>query len=187
MNPLIVKLLKSGHIGVIPTDTIYGLVGLASSKSAVEKIYKVKKRGAKKPLIILISSINDLKKFGIKITPENAKIIKNVWPGLVSVLLECKHKKFLYLHRGTGKLAFRLPKDKNLIKFLKATGPLVAPSANPENLKPAEDIKMAQKYFGASVDFYVDAGKIKSQPSSLVDITGEEPIMLRKGQGKFKI
>ena len=62
----IIKILKNSGIGVLPTDTIYGLVGRALDKKTVERIYKVRKRNPKKPLIILISSLSDLKLFGVK-------------------------------------------------------------------------------------------------------------------------
>ena len=60
-----IKIIHNGGIGVFPTDTLYGIVGSAFSKTAVERIYKVKGRHKQKPFIILISSINDIKKFGI--------------------------------------------------------------------------------------------------------------------------
>lgn len=177
---MVIKLLRAGKIGVIPTDTIYGLVGQAFSKRAVEKIYEIKKRDTKKPFIILISSSLDLKLFGIKIMPETAKILKNFWPGPVSVLFSCRDKKLAYLHRGTNKLAFRLPKDKKLRNFLHSTGPLVAPSANHEGQKPAQNLKQAQKYFGDQVDFYIDGGKMRSKPSTLVEIKDGKIITMRK-------
>lgn len=62
----IIKILKSSGVGVMPTDTIYGLVGRAEDKKAVERIYKIKRRNKKKPFIILISNIQDLKKFGVR-------------------------------------------------------------------------------------------------------------------------
>jgi len=65
----IIKILKEGGIGVLPTDTIYGLVGSALNKETVEMIYKIRKREKTKPFIILISSPKDLKIFEIKIKP----------------------------------------------------------------------------------------------------------------------
>lgn len=153
-------------IGIIPTDTIYGLVGPALSKKEVERIYKVKKRGTKKPFIILISSIKDLELFKIKIDKDAENILKKLWPGKVSVILPCPYKKFEYLHRGTKNLAFRLPRKKQLIKFIRKYGPLVAPSANPEGLPPANSIREAKEYFGDRIDFYI-SGSINDKPSTI--------------------
>ena len=63
----IIKILKEGGIGVLPTDTIYGLVGLALNKKTVDRIYRVRKREKTKPFIILISNVKDLELFNIKI------------------------------------------------------------------------------------------------------------------------
>lgn len=174
-------ILKNGGVGVIPTDTIYGVVGSALNKKAVERIYKLRKRNFKKPMIVLISSVDDLKLFGINIGPKIKRILFKVWPNKVSVVLPVRGKKFAYLHRGTNSLAFRFPKNKKLDQFLKKTGPLVAPSANWEGSKPAKNIKEAMKYFKNEVDVYVDAGTKKSVPSTLIEISGGKMAVIREG------
>jgi L-threonylcarbamoyladenylate synthase len=176
----IVKILKEGEIGVLPTDTIYGLVGSALKKETVERIYKVRKRERKKPFIILISDPQDLKIFGIKIKPFQKKLIKKFWPGPYSLIFDCKSKKFEYLHRGKKSLALRVPKPKWLRKILKEVGPLVAPSANLAGMPHSKTIREAKKYFGEKVDFYFDAGKIGKKPSTLIDIRKKEIKILRK-------
>ncbi len=170
------ELLKKDGIGVLPTDTIYGLVGSALSKKAVEKIYKIKKRNLKKPLIVLISSLKDLEIFKIKID-------KNlIWPYKTSLILSCSNQKFSYLHRGANSIAFRMitSKNKNLLNLIKKTGPLVAPSANPEGEKPAEIISQAKKYFGTKIDFYLNRGLRKSKPSTIIAFQNNKKTILRK-------
>ncbi len=174
-----VDLIKKGEVVVIPTDTIYGIVGLATNKDVVERIYSLKKRNSKKPLIVLISSVSNLKIFKIKTTSEQEEVLKNVWPGKVSVLFECLGDEFYYLHRGTNKIAFRLPKKEELVNFIKKSGPIVAPSANTENNAPAKNIKEAKKYFEDNV-FYVDGGEVKGSPSKIIDITGNCVKIIRK-------
>lgn len=185
----IVETIKGGGIGVIPTDTMYGIVGSAFNKKTVEKIYDARKRNKTKPLIILISSIKDLEKFGIKNIPH--EILNKFWPDKVTIILPCAQKKFEYLHRGTKKLGFRLPKDKWLQKFIKKTGPIVAPSANTEGDKPSKNIKEAQKYFGTNVDFYLDKGVMPIKPSTIVELVGDKDVfemkLIRKGAAKLKI
>lgn len=177
----IVKTLKKGGVGVIPTDTIYGIVGLAFSKEAVEQIYRLRKRDKKKLLIVLIGSFGDLRKFGVKVSKEHLNILKILWLGLarpsrkasagaVSVILPTPSKKFSYLHRGKKTIAFRLPRDKWLRNFLQKTGPLVAPSANISGKPPAETISQAKRYFGNKVDFYVDRGRRGGKPSNIVEL-----------------
>lgn len=173
-------LLKEGGIAVMPTDTIYGICGSALSKKTVEKIYKLRKRNLKKPMIILISDLEDLKKFGIKLYIKDRKILEKIWPAKISVVLECKNEKFKYLHRGTKTLAFRMPKNKLLQKILKNSGPLVAPSANWEGEKPAKTISGAKKYFGDKVVYY-DGGKIIGESSSVIKLKNGKFEIIRKG------
>jgi L-threonylcarbamoyladenylate synthase len=188
--------LCAGKIVVMPTDTIYGIVARALDKKAVERLYKIRRRNPKKPFIILISDICDLKKFGIflslrdtsKQSSKSSRLPRRVplamtdlnrfWPGKVSIILPCPSQKFAYLHRGTKTLAFRFPKKPSLIRLLKKTGPLVAPSANPEGLAPAKSIAEAKKHFGEAVDSYI-SGRVGGRPSKLVAIRNGKIEILR--------
>lgn len=178
-------LLKEGVIAVMPTDTIYGICGSALNKKVVEKIYRLRKRDIRKPFIILISSLNELNIFGIRLSKESKKILEKIWPAKISVVLNIadknKIKKFRYLHRGTNSLAFRIPKSKFLIKILKIAGPLVAPSANWEGYRPASTITKAKRYFKNKVVYY-DGGEIISKPSTLIKLEKGVIKVIRKGK-----
>ena len=166
------EILKKEGIGVLPTDTIYGLVGSAFSKKAVERIYKVKKRKEDKPFIILISSLKDLKLFELEPSKEILALLRKIFPAKVSIILPYhnNNRKFFFLHRGKNCLAFRLPEKLWLRRILSKTGPLVAPSANLEGKAPAETIAEAKKYFGDKVDFYFNKGKLKGKPSIVLEL-----------------
>jgi len=120
-----------------------------------------------------------LEKFGVSIGERSKKMLKRVWPGKVSVVLPCASKDFEYLHRGSHSLAFRMPDKAELNIFLQEVGPIVAPSANPEGLKPAETIEDAKKYFGQEVDFYVDGGVLSGDPSAVIKIENGKTTILR--------
>lgn len=175
------QILKRGGVGVIPTDTIYGIVAPALNENAVERVYALRKRSPDKPCIILISSIDDLKLFNINLDEKTKDFLEKIWPNKVSVILACPNAKFYYLHRGTKTLAFRLPHFALLTSLLHKTGPLIAPSANFEGEPPAQTIEEAKKYFGDKVDFYLDAGKLNSLPSTLIEIENNEIKVLREG------
>lgn len=182
MKSRIVRLLKLGKTGVLPTDTIYGIVGSALNQKTVGEIYSLRKRTLDKPMIILISKIKDLEKFDIKLTQVQKDFLKKIWPNPLSVVLPCTSPEFTYLHRGKKSLAFRMPKDKILLEILKNTGSLVAPSANFEGGSPSETIAEAKKYFGTKVSFYVNKGKIKAKPSTLLKINNMGKLtILREG------
>lgn len=185
MNRKLIHILNQGGIAVIPTDTIYGIVGSALDPEVVEKIYFLRKRNKSKPMIVLISDISDLKKFNVRLSAADLKILKKNWPGEVSVIFNVILKKFQYLHRGNKTIAFRMPDSKKLRNLLKKTGPLVAPSANTEGNPPSETISEAKKYFGNKVDVYVDGGKISGKPSTLISLKEGQITVLREGRVKF--
>lgn len=177
-------ILAKDGIAVIPTDTLYGLIGQASSKKAVKRIYKIKGRLEGKPFIVLINSYNNLKLFGIKINKDQIRFLEKIWPGKVSVIFPCLLNKWSYIHRGVGSIAFRMVgvRNKNLFKLIEKVGPLVAPSANPEGQKPAESLGQAKKYFGQEVDIYLNGGKRKAKPSTLIKFKGNNYVILRQGK-----
>jgi L-threonylcarbamoyladenylate synthase len=179
----VIDALKAGKIGVIPTDTIYGIVGSALNQETIARVYAVRNRDEKKSCIILIASYEDIEKCGVLITPEQRLIIesKNLWPGKVSIVLPCHNPQFGNLKRGTEGIGFRIPEAPELQKLLQQTGPLIAPSANTEGNPPATTIEEARGYFGDAVDFYVDAGTLISEPSTLISFTDHTIHVLRAG------
>jgi L-threonylcarbamoyladenylate synthase len=159
----IIHLLSRGGIGVLRTDTLYGVVAKADDEAAVEKVYAAKGRTPTKSPIVLIGSTSQLFETYDEQTLER---LKKLWPGKNSVILPSKTPTWIV--RGNASIAYRLPADKNLRELLLKTGPLIAPSANPEGEMPAMTIDEAKMYFGERVDFYVDSGEVTDEtPSKL--------------------
>lgn len=171
---------------ICPTDTLYGICTSAFNKKNVERIYDIKGREATKPFIILISNQNDFKKFDITLSPIQKEFLKKIWPGKVSIIFSCPSKKFEYLHRGVKSLAFRMPNKKSIQDIIHSTGPLVAPSANPEGLEPAETITQARHYFNTMIDKYISGGKLKNKPSTIISLENNSLVLLREGAVSFK-
>lgn len=182
------KVLKNGGVVIAPTDTLYGILASAKNKNVVNRIYKIKGRDSTKPFIILITNIDDLKYFGIKLDKKQREFMNKIWPGKVSVEIPYSVKKFSYLHRDFGSNAFRMigPKNKNLFNLINKVGPLVAPSANPQGESPALNIKQARKYFGDSIDGYFCGGTRMTSPSTLIQYKDGNVIVLRQGSVKIK-
>jgi L-threonylcarbamoyladenylate synthase len=156
--------LQAGQIGVLKTDTLYGLVAPAGDATAVERVYQTKGRTPSKSPIILIASVEQL----IDDYDETMLAHMNeLWPGKNSVILPSPHGP-QWLTRGNASIAYRLPADERLRALLGKSGPLIAPSANPEGETPATTIQEAYDYFGDTVDFYVDGGAVSDNtPSKL--------------------
>lgn len=174
-------LLKPGSVGVIPTDTVYGVVARATDQAAVERLYKLKHR-EQKPGTIIAASIDQLVELGIK--RRYLKAVEEFWPGPVSV--EIPHP-ISYLNQGTGRQAFRIPADAALLDLLLRTGPLQTTSANLPGEPPATTVEEAKAYFGEAVDFYVDGGDLSDrQPSTIIKIIDDEIEIIRQGAGIVK-
>lgn len=181
-NQGLIDLLKGKEIAVIPTDTIYGIVGSALDQDTVERIYKIKKRNINKPCIILIGDISELGLFNVILGDMVKNVAEKYWSSErpTSITLPCFSEKFHYLHRGEKTLAFRLPRSKELRDFLSVTGPLIAPSANLEGFPPARNIEEARKYFGDSVSFYLDGGIINGEASQLISLLPDGTVRLMR-------
>lgn len=164
----VARILKGGGVGILRTDTLYGIVARADNEQAVERVYRLKHRDEAKSPIVLIGSLDQL--FD---QPDDTvrRLIDEEWPGKVSIIIPSFESPG-WIRRGNGSVAYRLPADETLRELLLETGPLIAPSANPEGEQPAATAREAVEYFGERVDFYIDEGKVlDSAPSRLLRIT----------------
>lgn len=177
------ELLKTGAVGVIGTDTVYGLVARALDHQAVERLYAIKKRDDK-PGTLIAASIAQLEDLGLK--HRYLKAVEEFWPGAVSVVIPSSDPDLKYLHRGKMSLAVRVTDDKQLVELLKKTGALLTTSANQPGEPVANNVKEARSYFGDQVDFYQDAGDLSArQPSTVIRIIDDAVEVLRQGAVKI--
>jgi L-threonylcarbamoyladenylate synthase len=175
-NEKLVQIIKAEGVVVMPTDTIYGIVGMAQSEFVVNRIYNIRNRDLKKPCIILIGDISELEKFSIILNDAQKNKLQEYWKAgerPTSVILDCPDSNLEYLHRGTQSLAFRLPQSSQLRELLLETGPLIAPSANTEKSIESKNTEEAKNYFGDKVDMYVDGGEISGKASRVIRLSKE--------------
>jgi tRNA threonylcarbamoyl adenosine modification protein (Sua5/YciO/YrdC/YwlC family) len=174
----LVSLLNSGAVGVLPTDTVYGLVCRAADKSAVAKLYSLKHR-EHKPGTVIAAKPQQLIDLGLK--ARYVKAVEGFWPNPLSVVIPCD-EEHAYLHLSKHSLAVRIPRHKELIALLEKTGALLTTSANLAGQPVATDLAEAQKYFGSQLDFYVDGGSITDhQPSTVIRVVDDAIEILRVG------
>jgi len=162
----ITQALIDGGIAVVRTDTIYGIIGLASKRRAVEKVYAAKHREPSKQCIILIPGSGSVREYSATIaqysTPDQP-------PTSIIVPARNEHE---WLLRGGKTIAYRVVRDEFLKRVVQAVGPVIAPSANPEGLPPARTIEEAKAYFGGMVDAYIDGGEVPegTQASRIIEV-----------------
>ncbi len=182
MKNVATRLAGIGAVGVIPTDTIYGVVARAADELAVTRLYKIKHR-EHKPGTIIAADIDQLTALGIK--HRYLKAVEQFWPGALSVVIPCG-AELSYLHQGKFSLAVRIPAKEELRELLIETGPLLTSSANHPSQAPAHTVHEAQNYFGDEVDFYIDGGDLSGhEPSTVIRIVDDEIEVLRQGAVKI--
>jgi L-threonylcarbamoyladenylate synthase len=183
MNESLASKFDNGAVGVIPTDTVYGLVARAVDESSVERLYALKQRDTK-PGTVIAADLEQLESLGLK--HRYLKAVEDFWPGAVSVIIPCSDPALKYLHRGKMSLAVRIPDDDKLRKLLAETGPLLTSSANQPGEPPATTTAAARQYFGDSIDFYEDGGDLSGrQPSTIIRIVDDAIEIIRQGAVKI--
>lgn len=185
LNKVIKKISENGTVIALKTDTVYGLVANANDKTAVEKIYNLKKREHKKPLGIFIKNINELDKYVDMIEiPKNVLDLINLnWPGALTVIFKKKIGVFDYLTSGKSTIGIRIPNNTFLLDLLNNIPfPLVQTSCNISGEEPYLDATTIVNVFGNSIDMIVDGGKvINNVASTIIDVSSGDINVLRKG------
>lgn len=168
--------LNNGEVGVMPTDTVYGLVARAADESAVTRMYALKNRD-QKPGTLIAANTDQLLILGVP--QEEIDKVARYWPNPLSAVLTINGNN--YLHQEVATLAMRVVADPQIRELLEQTGPLITSSANQPGQPPATNIDEAITYFGDNVDFYVDGGKIIAEPSTIIRPSTDGIEILRQG------
>ena len=166
----IASLLLEGKIGVLPTDTIYGLHCLATDQNLIKKIYELKKLPNDTPLITLVADEKELEQFGVGVGEFEKELMKKYWSGPNTLIFDTK---------DDGTRSFRMPKNDFLLSILKKSGPLVSTSANIHQMPFSKNVNQAVEYFGDKVDFYVDGGEEDNPPSSIYKFSKRQITKIR--------
>lgn len=180
-----VSVLDSGMLLVYPTDTLYALGADATRPDAVRAVFALKKRDAEQPISVMVSSFRMLRQYA-EMAPAQEKIAKALLPGKVTLVLEPRGGGLAKNLSPSG-AAFRIPVGPLAAEIVEAFNkPITATSVNPHGSPPAEDVETAHGYFGDLVELYLDAGPLKGEPSTVLDLR-EEPQVVRKGADYDKV
>lgn len=178
----LIALIEGGSVGVVPTDTVYGLVCQATNKIAVSRLYNLKNR-QNKPGTLIAANINQLVDLGIPRRYLTA--VEKFWPNPISIIIPTT-PELQYLDQGKRSLPMRIPKDNAIQQLLALTGPLLTTSANRPGEPPATTLNSAQNYFGDLIDFYVEGGNLSDrQSSTIIRIIDDVVDVIRQGPIKI--
>jgi L-threonylcarbamoyladenylate synthase len=170
-------ILKGGGILIVPTDTVYGIVCDGYNEKGKEKIYAVKNRSREKPLIAFANSIE--KAGEIAEIPENFNsFIAGKWPGATTFIFKSKFE-IPYCTSGENKIGIRIPGYPFLLKLLRNFKFLASTSANISGEKSALSVDEISPDVLEKADVVIDAGEICGRESTIWDLTGSIPLLLR--------
>ncbi|MER5809207.1 L-threonylcarbamoyladenylate synthase [Streptomyces sp. NPDC002033] len=174
--------VRRGELVVLPTDTLYGIGADAFSPEAVGDLLAAKGRGRNMPTPVLIGSPNTLHGLVTDFSEQAWELVDAFWPG--GLTLVARHQPSLAWDLGEtrGTVAVRMPLHPVAIELLTEVGPMAVSSANLSGHPAPEDCDAARAMLGDSVSVYLDGGPTPSTlPSSIVDVTGKVPVLLRAG------
>jgi tRNA threonylcarbamoyl adenosine modification protein (Sua5/YciO/YrdC/YwlC family) len=174
--------IRRGELVVLPTDTVYGLGADAFTPAAVDYLLAVKGRGRDMPVPVLVGSWRALDGLVI-VTPRLARqLVEAFWPGPLTLVVEHSPSLAWDLGDARGTVAVRMPLHPVAIELLAETGPMAVSSANRTGHPPATDVEQAREQLTTDVAVYLDGGPCAAPvPSTIVDVTGEVPRVLRLG------
>jgi len=172
----------SGDLVVLPTDTVYGVGADAFSPAAVARLLAAKGRGRSMPPPVLVGSVRAASALVEDLGSWGQQLIDEFWPGGLTIV--CRAQRTLNWDLGDtkGTVAVRMPEDPVALALLKETGPMAVTSANLTGQPAATTAQQAREQLGDSVAVYLDGGpSAGGQASTMVDLTGDVPRMLRSG------
>lgn len=176
------ELIRQGNVVAFPTETVYGLGADAWNPSAVKKIYALKGRPEDNPLIIHLSAINQADDFAAKIPPAAEKLMKNCWPGPLTLVLKKKPEVLDALTSGLNTVALRIPDHPVALELIRLTGPLAAPSANLSGRPSPTNPTHIQRDFGRDFPVLEGGQSAIGLESTVLDLTRQPFTVLRPGK-----
>jgi L-threonylcarbamoyladenylate synthase len=174
--------LRRGAVAVIPTDTVYGLAADAASARAAQALYAVKGREARRPTAVLFASVDVLREQVPELPPLAVAAARALLPGPVTLVLPNPARRFPWLNEERPEaLGVRVPDVSGPGKeILDALGAIVATSANLPGGPDPRVLADVPPELLAAVEAVVDGGPLRGAPSTVVDVTGAEPAILRE-------
>ena len=179
------EILRSGGIVIYPTDTVYGLGCNIEDKNAIERIYLIKGQRLNKPFSFVCSDLTHISEYA-NVSNMAFKTMKRMIPGAYTFILPAgrmqRLPKILISRRKT--VGIRVPASPVTHAIIKELGhPILSTSVTIESGELLNDPDLIVEHFNNVVDMIIDAGVLRSEPSSVIDLTGDSPVVVRQGAG----
>jgi L-threonylcarbamoyladenylate synthase len=177
------EVIRRGGTIVYPTETIYGIGADATNPDAVRKVFAVKKRGDKKPVLVIVHSTDMLNRLVTTIPEAAYALMQEFWPGPLTLVFPASPDIPTEVTQGTGAIGVRIPSSIFCLRLVESCGcPVTSTSANISGQEQPRTIDDLERVLGDGIDLYVDGGTLSpSEPSTVVDVTSSRPFVIREG------
>ena len=177
------QLLSGGAVGIIPTDTVYGLAMALQKDANPSCLYDIKNRSNLKPIAILIPSIDYLVKYSANLDARVLKIANTFWPGALTIIVNASKNVPKNFVASNGSIALRVPNNNIALKIMqKISMPLACTSANVSGQNPVVNFSHIDKQLLDHCDFAIcDTQEKSGLSSTIIDCTGKDVALIRQG------
>ena len=177
-----VDALRRGEVVALPTDTVYGLAALASNHAACRRVFALKQRPGGIALPVLVGEIDQaLAPAAEEAAPRLARVAHRFWPGPLTIVVPRRAGLGLELGGDERSIGLRCPAEPSAREICRRAGPIATTSANRHGASPCRSAAEVRAVFGDLLEFVLDAGWRDGQPSSVVSLVHEPPVLLRAG------
>jgi L-threonylcarbamoyladenylate synthase len=175
-------ILKQGGLVAYPTDTVYGLGASMLSEDAVQQVYLVKSRPREMALPLLVASVAQIEDLAGRLSPLARRLVDTFLPGPLTLVLPASDAVPVYLRTKEGTVALRIPDHPVPIALIQGLGtPIVGTSANLSGKPSPLTAEEVSSQLGDRVELIIDGGRCPGRESTIVDVTGDLPVVLREG------
>lgn len=180
-----VEILRDGGVIIYPTDTVYGIGCSIFDKNAIERVYAIKKQNPSKPFSFICSDLRHISEYA-KVSNPAYRLMKHLVPGPYTFVLPASRLKHLPKSMISKRktVGIRVPANEICLSIVRELGhPILSASVLDQNGQVMNNPELIKELYENQVDVILDGGVILSEPSTVLDLTDEQPVVLRKGAG----
>lgn len=180
--------LRDGGIVVMPTDTVYGMTCGITHHEAIRRIYRLKDMDSKKPLSILVGDMAMVGRYARGVSTPAFRLLKRVLPGPYTFIFEASPEVPKIMLRKRRTIGIRMPDNPIALALLEEMGePLLSSSIRDPDQDFVNNPEEIDRSLGDEVEMVIGGGILLPVPSTVVDLSGDEPVLLRQGKGDVEV
>lgn len=179
----IMSVINNKELVILPTDTVYGIVGDALDENVIHKVFDAKKRDYSKPLILMVSSIDMLKKYVKNISNLEQILIDRYWPGKLTILFEKNEFVSDLITSNSNLVGIRYPDNKEIVELIdRLDKPLISTSCNISSKEVITRVDMIEKEILDKISYVYDGGELSNVSSTIVQVIDNRIKIIRDGE-----